>query len=215
MKVVSINGSPRGRASNTAVMLGALLKGLRSPDTEIHEILLSERDIRYCRGCYCCWTSTPGRCVIDDDMAGILALLPGTDLYLLGSPVYFGNVSGTLKVFVDRLTAAGGNPREASATQGQPERPQFVLVSNCGMPDRSQFEVVSAWMKRFASMMGGILIGEFYTTNGKVLTQATEDQTEPRRRYLEYLEDCGRRYRDGMSLDKESLEGMSLGVLDI
>jgi len=105
MKIVSINGSPKGKTSNTNVMIEALLKGFQSSDSEIHEILLSEKDIRYCKGCYSCWTKTPGRCIIDDDMKGLIEIMQGTDVFIIGTPLYFNNVSGTLKVFIDRLTA--------------------------------------------------------------------------------------------------------------
>jgi FMN-dependent NADH-azoreductase len=214
MKIVSINGSPKGKTGNTNVMIEALLSGFRSSDSEIHEILLSEKDIGYCRGCYSCWTKTPGRCVIDDDMKSIIETMQGTDIYILGTPLYFNNVSGTLKVFVDRLTAAGGNPHESADNPDMSKTPKFILVSNCGFPYRSQFTVVSSWIKTFVSMMRGDLIGEFYTTNGKVLTQATEEQANSRSRYLAYLQDCGRQYLETMELDDEKKGMLLRNILD-
>lgn len=214
MRIVSINGSPKGKSSNTNVMLQALLRGLRSPDTEVHEITLAEKEVRYCRGCYTCWTKTPGRCVIDDDMNALISLMQDTDLFLIGSPLYFNNISGTLKVFIDRLTAAGGNPHDPKDRADPPPKPRFVMVSNCGFPYRSQFAVVSLWVKAFVAMMQGELIAEFYTTDGKVLTQADEGQAASRTRYLAYLEQCGRRILDRGELAPEHERMLDRNILD-
>jgi len=214
MKIVSINGSPKGKTSNTNVMIEALLKGFQSSDSEIHEILLSEKDIRYCKGCYSCWTKTPGRYIIDDDMKGLIEIMQGTDVFIIGTPLYFNNVSGTLKVFIDRLTATGGNPHENSNNPIQPKTPKFIAVSNCGFPNRSQFNIVSSWLTTFVSMIKGDLIGEFYTTNGKVLTQANEEQANSRSKYLSYLENCGKQYLEKMELDDEKKGILSRNILD-
>ena len=191
MRAVLFNGSPKGAASNTEVMLGALAAGLRSGGAETDILRLAEKRIAHCLGCYACWTRTPGRCAQEDDMAGLIETMAGADLLVFGSPLYFNNVSGTLKAFFDRLTAAGGDPHKASSTGGT-AAPKLVMVSNSGFPRGDQFAVLSLWIGRVAATLRCALAAELYTGGGRTLTQPAEGQAAARGRYLAYLEACGR-----------------------
>jgi multimeric flavodoxin WrbA len=212
MRIVSFNGSPKGKDSNTNVMIEALAKGLTSNDSEIVNIYLADKGIQYCRGCYSCWSKTPGKCVINDDMKDMIELMRNTDLFIFGTPLYFNNISGTLKVFFDRLTCAGGDPHKKTVQQDGQINPHLVMVSNCGFPYRTQFDVISLWIKNVSRMMQLSLVGEFYTTNGKVLTQPTDEQQQSRRNYLDYLEKCGKQYLERMILtdDQKKLQGKNI-----
>ncbi len=213
MKIVAINGSPRGRASTTGVMVDAFLKGAAAVGAQTNEIYLTEKDIRYCRGCHSCWSETPGKCVIDDDMASVLAGMAGVDVIVLASPLFFSNISGTLKVFMDRLTVTG-NPHARgdapdSAAGGAPAggaAPRLLMISNCGYPDRSQFEVISLWIKRVAAMMGTAVIAEIYATQGRLLSQPPPQLKEAAAAYLHDLERAGSEIASGGKLSAETGE---------
>jgi len=200
MRITAINGSPRGANSNTAVMIKALLDGFASNGDSVVNIFLSEKTINYCRGCYTCWTKTPGKCVHHDDMQGIIEEMRDANILIFGSPLYFNNVSGTLKVFFDRMTAAGGDPHKAQNMQNK-TAPGYIMVSNCGWPIQEQFDIVSLWINRVATIMGSKVIAEFYTANGKVLTLPAETQKPSRTKYLEYLTKCGENISKNMNLD--------------
>jgi multimeric flavodoxin WrbA len=214
MKIVSFNGSPRGKKSNTHVMIDALEQGLRTRTEEIHDIFLSEKEIRYCKGCHTCWTATPGVCAIDDDMKDIIGLMRDADVFIFGSPLFFNNVSGNLKVFFDRLTAAGGDPQAKQSAVSRQIVPHIVMVSNCGFPYRTQFEALSIWIGNVARMMQAPLIGEFYTTNGNALTSPADEERAPRERYLEYLERCGAELAKGFALTDESRSLLAKNILE-
>ena len=214
MKVVAINGSPRGAASNTAVMTGSLLDGFASNGDSVADILLSEKDIHYCSGCYSCWSEKPGVCIHKDDMKEILAQILDANVLIIGSPLYFNNISGTLKVFFDRLTAGGGNPRDKTGSSTTRAAPRFVMVSNCGYPNRNQFDIVSLWINRVAAMMGYAVAAELYTTTGKALTAPTEEQRRARTNYLEYLKGCGRCISRNMELDAPHVALAQRNILD-
>lgn len=169
MRVVAINGSPRGRSSATAALLGAFLGGAGEGGAEIEQIILSELRIGQCRGCYSCWTVNPGHCAIEDDMGGILPRLAGADVLVLGTPLYFNNVSGTLKAFVDRMTATGGDPHSRGVRSGSGS---LVMVSNCGFADRGQFAALSLWAQAMSRLLGVELALEVYAARGKFLAEA-------------------------------------------
>jgi len=184
-------------------MIQAILKGFESSTSRITNIFLSEKQIGYCKGCHSCWFKTPGKCVIKDDMEKIIQQLLESDIVILGSPLYFNNISGTLKVFFDRLTSIGGNPHKNENIKGNKKTTSFIMVSNCGFPHRSQFDVISLWINNVVKMLQVDLIGEFYATNGKILTQPEDDQITRRKNYLEYLTNCGKELlKNGKLSDK-------------
>jgi multimeric flavodoxin WrbA len=195
-------------------MVEALLAGLKSSTDSMTNIFLSDKDINSCKGCYSCWFKTPGICVMDDDMKKIIELMRDANILIFASPLYFNNISGTLKVFIDRLTAAGGDPHKKANGQSAVITPKIILMSNCGFPYRSQFDVVSLWIKHFAGMMQAKLIGEFYTTNGKVLSQPAPEQQKSRSHYLSFLETCGRQYSEYMELKEDTKLMLDKNVLD-
>jgi len=190
MNILSINGSPRGEKSNTHVMIQALLEGFKSADSQIENIFLSQKRIEYCRGCYACWCNTPGYCVINDDVKEILDKLKTSDIVIFGSPLYFNNISGILKTLVDRMTPLGGDPHKDKSSNNS-KQASFIMVSNCGFPDRSQFDVVSLWINKIAKMLQVDLLTEFYATSGKILSQASDKEIKHRDNYFQYLTKCG------------------------
>ena len=212
MNIVSINGSPKGESSNTNVMIQEILYGMKSDSSIITNIYLSDKDIKYCKGCYSCWFKTPGNCIINDDMKEIINIIKNKDIIIFGSPLYFNNISGTLKVFFDRLTAMGGDPHNKSNTNSI--TPHFIMVSNCGFPYKSQFDVISLWINNIAKMLQAQLIGEFYTTNGKVLSQPSKEQVESKNNYLSFLRECGQFYLNNYNLNDKLKSKMSMGILD-
>ena len=94
-KILGVCGSPRDR--NTACMLKTVLAAA-GPDHEL--ILLKDKNIRPCRACGGCFHTH--KCVVDDDMQELYAKLTKADIVVLGSPTYFGNVTGLMKNFMDR-----------------------------------------------------------------------------------------------------------------
>ena len=93
MKIVVVNGSPKGRGSNTQIMVEAFLQGAQEAGAETLNVFLAEKEIQHCRGCFSCWLKTPGRCIIEDDMMRILAAVVGADVLVLSTPLYFDTIS--------------------------------------------------------------------------------------------------------------------------
>lgn len=180
MKVFTVNGSPKGQQSASAAMLSAFTSGMK--DCQIVSLNLADKNIQHCRGCYSCWTNSHG-CVLEDDFHEIIASAQGTDLIVFATPVYFENVSGLFKNFIDRLTSTG-NPH----AQIKIGAPKFVMLSNCGFVSEKEFEIISLWAHRFVQKMQSELLGEFYFPGGKRLRDA---QDETAMQYLKFLQEQG------------------------
>ncbi|MFH0879842.1 MAG: NAD(P)H-dependent oxidoreductase [Lentisphaerota bacterium] len=101
MKLLALLGYPR-QNGHTARMTQLFLKGAEAAGAEIQRVDLTTADIRPCRGCYSCWTKTPGQCVQKDAMAPLLEAFLDSDLVLIASPIYAFSVSSYVKHFMER-----------------------------------------------------------------------------------------------------------------
>lgn len=173
MKIVAINGSPRGKSGNTFIMVEEFLKGARNAGADCDHILLAEKKIHHCMGCFTCWTKTPGHCAISDDMTDLIPRLK-SDMVVFASPVYVDNVTGLMKNFMDRLVPTAlpyfelderGEARHICET----EQPKIIVISNCGFPEQSHFQVISHLFKRVARNMHSEVVAEIYRGEGELL----------------------------------------------
>ena len=101
MDIVYISGSPR-KTSNTDYLLNYILD-----QTGGEFIKLADYAIEPCISCWACLRK--GSCVIDDDMKNeIIPKILVADVMVIGTPVYFNNVTAQLKSFIDRTWSIRG-----------------------------------------------------------------------------------------------------------
>ncbi|MEE3486133.1 MAG: flavodoxin family protein [Bacteroidales bacterium] len=73
MKVLMINGSPKGKRSNTYKLSVSFVEGVKvNNEIEYEEVQVNNLNIKPCLGCFSCWNKTPGHCVIKDEMDYVL-----------------------------------------------------------------------------------------------------------------------------------------------
>ena len=102
MKVVAVNGSAR-KDGNTALLLRAVLAELEREGIDTELLQLSGKNIAPCKACFKCADNKDRRCgVKSDDANGVIEKLAAADGMLLGSPVYFADLSGGLKCLIER-----------------------------------------------------------------------------------------------------------------
>ena len=94
-KYILISGSPR--KGNTDYVLLEIYNNLKG-DKEL--IFLKDINLKHCNGCLNCYETN--ECVINDKMSKVFKKLLIADIIIIGSPNYYGNVSGLLKDFIDR-----------------------------------------------------------------------------------------------------------------
>lgn len=136
MKVLVLNGSPKSERSNTMCLTQAFLNGAGWADAEIIDVAKS--NIKGCLGCFSCWTNTPGKCIIQDDMNEILPKMITADVIIWSFPLYYFNVPGGLKNLIDRQlplnlpfmaeeAKSGGHPARYDVTHQK-----HLIISTCG-----------------------------------------------------------------------------------
>ena len=105
MKVIAVNGSPR-KTWNTATLLQKALDGAKSVGAETELVHLYDLNFKGCTSCFACKKKDgnfSGRCAMQDDLTSLLDKITECDGLLLGSPIYFGNVTGEMRSFLERL----------------------------------------------------------------------------------------------------------------
>ena len=105
MNVIAINGSPR-KTRNTATLLEHAVKGTKSENATAEIIHLYDLQYKGCVSCFGCKlkdNAGVGVCAINDELSPVLEMVMNCDVLLLGSPIYFGDVTGAMRCFMERL----------------------------------------------------------------------------------------------------------------
>ena len=97
MKTLVINGSPR-KSGNTVTLLNELKKHLKG---EVFQIDTYYAKSSPCYDCRHCWTNA--ECIIKDEMQDAYKMMDEADNIVIASPIYFGNLTGSLLNWASRL----------------------------------------------------------------------------------------------------------------
>ena len=101
VKVIGINGSPKGEKSQTRRLVMAALEGARKAGADVTFLDICSLDINYCTGCGTCYSK--GECIHDDDFPALYQKMLEADGLILGSPNYINQVTAQLKTVLDRM----------------------------------------------------------------------------------------------------------------
>jgi multimeric flavodoxin WrbA/putative sterol carrier protein len=172
MKVLALNSSARvGDVSKTEILLDCLVQGMREAGAEVEVINLQKKKIRYCSGCFTCWTKTPGLCIHKDDMTKeIFPKLLACDLCVLATPLYQYTVNALMKTFIER-TLPASQPFfifKDGVTRHPPryEMPKIAVISVAGFPEESVFDQLKSYVH---FLFRDRLAAEIYRTSAEML----------------------------------------------
>ena len=102
MKVIAINGSAR-KGGNTAMLIKYVFEALEQEGVETELIELAGNVIKPCKACRRCFENKDKHCAVDDDKLNeCLDKMMEADGIILGSPVYFADVTGNMKALMER-----------------------------------------------------------------------------------------------------------------
>ena len=107
MKIYALNGGPR-KNRNTDKMLKSFISGVQSVEknAEVEIIYLFDYVYKGCQSCFLCKKKqgdTYGKCCYPDVMKDILEDMGKSDGIVCATPIYFHNISGQLRIFLERL----------------------------------------------------------------------------------------------------------------
>ncbi len=98
-RVLGIVGSPR-RGGNTDILVDAVLDGAKARGASAEKVILSDLDIAPCEACDGC--KDRGECITLDAMEELFSRMFASDVWVLGTPVYWWGPSAQFKAFLDR-----------------------------------------------------------------------------------------------------------------
>lgn len=140
MKILVLNGSPKGEKSNTMCLTNAFLEGIyQTKKAEIAIINISKKNIKPCLGCFSCWNKTPGKCCLKDDMEEIISKMLWADVIVWSFPLYYFGIPSAMKGLMERQlpmnlpfmvqdNANGGAHPSRYDLSGK----EYVVISTCG-----------------------------------------------------------------------------------
>lgn len=104
-QIYIVNGSPR-KNWNTSRMCKSFAEGAESKGIDAEIINLYDINFKGCKSCFACKLKDGksfGRCAYPDELIPILDKISNADGLVLASPIYFCDVTGVMRCFLERL----------------------------------------------------------------------------------------------------------------
>lgn len=217
MKILAINGSPKGKRSNTWRLTSAFLEGITIQEEndgaqapEIETLNIGSLNIKPCLGCFSCWSKTPGKCCIHDDMQGVIDKILWADVVVWSFPLYYFGLPGQLKTLIDRQlpmslpfmcteTESGGHPSRYDMSGKR-----TVVISTCGFyTAQGNYDCVTNLYDRLCGKGGytAIFCGQGELFRVKELSERTDE-------YLSWVKKAGQDFAS------DGITGETRGKLD-
>lgn len=212
MRVVVINGSPKGEKSDVMKLTRAFLEGMDEADYEVIDTM-KER-VNPCIGCYSCWWKTPGECVQKDGMEQVLKKITGADLVIWSFPLYCYGMPSNLKVYIDRLLPLS-TPVQEVDEEGNTYHPsreehevKMLMISGCGFPNKE------------GNYDGAIFAFQKMFYNAPIITcvespmLSVPEAAPLAKEYLEHVRKAGEEYKKTGAISKETQELLDTPMID-
>jgi multimeric flavodoxin WrbA/putative sterol carrier protein len=143
MKILLVRGNAR-KNGYTRYCTDLLAQGLHEGQAEVIDRDLCGCNIQHCRGCYSCWTTSPGACILRDYMQSLLSDFLAADLVICATPLNAYSCSSVMKAFLDRFLPL--------------TQPGFEVMPN-GLP-RNALRFPEKWPKKLFALIVGAFKGE-------------------------------------------------------
>ncbi len=217
-KILLLNGSPKGRMSNTLRLTNSFLEGLnKKGEYETEEVICSQADVKECFGCFGCWRSEKGKCVIADDMDGIIEKYLAADIVIWSFPTYFYSMPSGVKKIMDRLLPlycpelySDDGKTNYHPLRYNLENQKYILFCSCAYYNTVQN--IDAVKKQFELLYGDkcemLFCSESQLLSNRFMDYLTEG-------YLDALKKEGERFAQSLKFSDEIKEKFSKPFMPI
>ncbi len=160
MDVIALNGSPR-KDWSTGALLKRALEGAESVGARTKLVHLYDLTYKGCTSCFSCkrkGNTCDGLCAMRDDLREVLAQVLASDVLLLGSPIYFGDVTGEMRSFLERLLFPSASYDEfGKSTFSGRVSCGFIFTMNCPeeFVEKVRYDVLIENHARVLSILSG------------------------------------------------------------
>ena len=136
MKALFVNGSPR-KNWNTHKMLESAMEGASEAGAETELVHLYDLNFKGCLGCMACKLKggkSLGRCVVNDGLKPVLNYAHEADIVVIGSPIYWHEVTGETRCFLERLLFQYNSYDDYDKPLSTPKQTAMIYTMN--MPEK-------------------------------------------------------------------------------
>lgn len=161
MKAIAINGSPR-KNWNTAALLKRSLDGAKSIGADVELINLYDLNYRGCISCFACKRKDSdkfvGHCAMKDDLTEVLEKVVISDVLIMGSPIYLGNITGQMRSFLERFIFMNLSYNEGNLSNFHGKiNAGFIYTMNIPQDsvDKSGYEYIFSTNERYMKLLNG------------------------------------------------------------
>ena len=217
MHVIAINGSPR-KNWNTATILNKALEGASSQGATTELIHLYELNFKGCISCFACKLKggkSYGKCGYKDELTPVLEKIESADAVILGSPIYFGEVTGEVRSFIERLIFQYLVYDKNYSSLNEKKKP-IGLIYTGNVPESMIKEVeydriLSRYENLFEKFMGpteSLFVTDTYQFSdySKYVATAFDESAKAKRRQEEFPKDCEKAFEMGIKFVSNTLE---------
>jgi multimeric flavodoxin WrbA len=169
MKVLGINGSPN-RQGNTSLLIKEVFNVLNQQGIETEHYQIGGKIVHGCTACMLCKEKKDGKCHIKNDAINeCIEKMNAADAILIGSPVYFSNITTELKALIDcagYVTRANNNTLARKvgaaivAVRRAGELPTFDAINHFFLINQMIVPGSSYWNIAIGKMPGDVLNDE-------------------------------------------------------
>ena len=140
--VVIISSSMR--KGNSDKLCDEFEKGVKENKNNVTRINIRNISLKFCISCCDCYSI--GKCTLNDDMNSLYETIKNADVLVFATPIYFGDICGQLKVFLDRLYPIYQNIKASEA----------YIIATCYQDDKTFIDDSIYSIKRFLEDAGDI-----------------------------------------------------------
>lgn len=203
---------------NTALILNPFLEGMKEAGAEVELFYTKKLNINPCTGEFNCWLKTPGKCYQNDDMNILYPKIAEADIIVLATPVYVDGITGPMKNLIDRTIPIAqpffelrdGHCRHP--IRGEAKVRKYVLVSNCGLWEKDNFDPLLVFMKAFCKNASAEFVGALLRPHGEVMPEMLK-MGEAIGDIFEAAKEAGRQLAKGQKMSQETLDIVSRELL--
>lgn len=207
--IIAINGSPR-KKGNTATLLGYVLEGARSKGAPTELVHLCDLNYRGCVSCFACKHKggNLGHCALHDGLSGLLERLRDAEAIVLGSPIYYWDVTGAMRSFMERFFFSNMLYTKQNRWLF-PKRIPSVLVYTWGSPEEGvrKYDGFVQTTEKYLGMMLGMPPSVLYSVSSlqfndysRYETDALDEEAIRKHRQEVFPQDCQKAFELGASL---------------
>ncbi len=210
-KVLAINASPR-KNWNTALVLEKTLAGAAEAGAETKLVHLHGMKFTGCVSCFACKRieKTADICVVKDDLHPLLEECMAADALIVGSPIYFGNLTAYAIAFLERLLFAGYTYSMETPSKFSGKIVSALVCTMNATAEQMRQHGYEALMERYAMTMKTILCGPAewlavtdtlqYTDYDKYMSSIFDPEHKARMRAEKFPQDLEAARQLGMRL---------------